>query len=228
MDDFLATLAQGDPLEIVVSDQVDWEQIGGEGQGPLTFREQVWDEAEERCADLAEEQHPNRVSDNCNTLVDRIEPSVTPIKRKGDAGTCTIATAYGEEEGMLALPADSWDDYFVLANAIVYNSTSNVYAIDGAFFSAMLQNPDWLIGDGAYVDLDGAQYEFYNVASGTVVHALGIQTGDIPLTLNDIDISTMEGVFEAWGSLHEDTEFELVLLRGTNSVVIEYEINFTF
>ena len=204
----------------------DWDLTGLPGERPWTFREELFAEISVECEYLADEHHPNRDGahggDNCQSAFDTLNHAQIPIVRDGE--TCGAWMTYGDEEDMVPLPSDSWSDYYTLSGVVAYNSGFNLYVINGGFFNAMLQTPAWLIGDGAYVDFNGNDYQLYNVTSGTIAHALGLQSGDIPQTLNSIDISTMDGVMEAWTTLQQETEFELVVLRGTNTVTLDYYV----
>ena len=144
------------------------------------------------CEQLADIWHITRVNDNCQSSFG-LNDDDFDINRDGDP--CFQWATYGEEPDMVLLPVDGWNDYFTLNTAITYNSSSNSYTIDGAFFNSMLQTPAWIIEDGAYINLNGNDdYQIYNVTSGTIANALGLQSGDIPQTLNNIDITTMAGV----------------------------------
>jgi hypothetical protein len=228
LDAFLDDLdGSANPLQILTSTQEDWELEGAGGVGPVTFRNDIYAAVKARCHDLAAVQHPEADDDppnNCDTAIDEIETGgVTPIVRTQEE--CVAEMNYGPDGEMAPLPGDSWSDYFVLNNVITYYSGANLYVINGGFFLSVVETPAWLIEDGAFIAPNTTgDFQFYNVNSGSIAYALGIRTGDIPQTLNSIDVTTMEGAFEAWEDLQAETGFELVVLRGTNTITLEYYV----
>jgi len=71
------------------------------------------------------------------------------------------------------LPSDHWSDYFALSTSIA--DIRGMRHIGADFFYALLDAPEWLIEDGAYIGFDGSNHQLYNVASSSVVGALGLQ-----------------------------------------------------
>lgn len=224
LDDLLdSKLIQGS-VEVTLAIQAEWDVLNLDGEGPLFFRDAIYEAVENRCTELADDQHPNRMGDNCHSALDKAEPDVTVIMPEGD---CTAWATYGDGTNMNPLPADSWSDYFTLGTVISYSTSLDGYSIDGDFFTSLLGTPAWLIDDGAHIGHNGNDFQLYNVTAGTIVDALGIQTGDVPQTLNNIDVSTLDGAMEAWETLRTETEFELVLIRGTSTIELEYEVVYT-
>lgn len=110
----------------------------------------------------------------------------------------------GEDETGLPMPEDHWSDYYTLTSAIDYDS--GTYYIDQTFFYDLLAHPEWFIGDSTYIVLDGSDWELIGVSPGTVAYALGLQTGDILLSINAYDLSTPAGALDAFSSLQAATK----------------------
>jgi hypothetical protein len=194
------------------------------GNDIIDFRDMLWDAAEDRCSLLSNAHEA--WADNCLTAIDKNEsggnPAVTPLVPEGSFGDCSVGMAYGDWG--YAMPADNWDDYYTLNNVISQNPTNGVYEIDQAFFEDMLDNPAWLLNDAAYIDWNGSAFQLYSVTSGTIAAALGLQSGDRPQTLNDLDVTSLDDVLAAHQRLHSETSFELVVLRGGGSATLHYSV----
>lgn len=204
-----------------------WDALNADGETAIHFRDHLFGAVSDRCENLADTHHDSRLGDNCQQAYQEVSFGTIPLAE--DNNGCYAWLTYGEEENTVPLPTDSWSDYFTLREEITYYSGWDLYVINGGFFNSMLQTPAWILEDGVFVDLNGNDdYQLYNVTSGTIAHALGLQSGDIPQTLNDIDITTIDGVLEAWTDLRSETQFELVILRGTNTVTLEYYVAYTF
>jgi type II secretory pathway component PulC len=67
-------------------------------------------------------------------------------------------------------------------------------------------------------------FELKNVTVGTLAWELGLQSGDIPLTVNGYNVTTMEGVFDALAGLQTATFLTVAIQRHSNVVYRYYSI----
>jgi hypothetical protein len=178
----------------------------------IAFRDDVFIEAEGRCDMLADTQSPGSTNDCTSILID----DTFPIQYAASQ------MCMGEYQP----PIDNWWDHYELEEVIELNPTNGAYSIDAEFFDAMIYNPWWLMGDSAYIARNGnSDFAFFNVQSGDVVDALGIESGDVPQTLNAFDVTSILEVSLAYLQLWQATEFELVVNRpGVGTVTLDYEV----
>jgi hypothetical protein len=184
---------------------------GTHSQDLKDFRDLVFEKTVDRCEELALEVVPTPNSHNCDFV---LTPGTTPMYPV--TGTC-VTTVNGA-------PADNWDDYYSLGSVISLNPANGVYEIDMAFFEDVIANPRWLFADSTSIGFNGVSYQFYGVTSGDIAYALGLQTGWIPLTLNDMDVTNLEEASAAMLDLRYETEYEFVLLGIAGPVTRRYEI----
>lgn len=211
---FLTNILDGGVAEVLAEHAGDVSTI-------VEFRNDVWTAAEERCESLADAQWEDRDTDNCQTAIDKSEPNVTPLYTNSE--DCSVGVNYGDGY-YFAMPEDNWSDYWTLTSVVWQNPANGHIMVDQAFFNSLLSEPAWLLNDAAYIDWNGSDYQMYSVNSGTIAAALGLQTGDLPQTLNEIDVSTVEGAIQAHMELQTESSFELVVLRSSNPVTLVYDL----
>jgi hypothetical protein len=175
------------------------------------FRDLVFEATEERCEALVAALALPPDADNCSTI---LVPGTTVLS--SSTGTCMYIE--------IGPAGDEWSDYYSLGSVISLNPTNAVYEIDMAFFEDVVANSHWLFADSTTIESNGTSFQFYNVTSGDIVHALGIQSGYIPLTLNGMNVTNLDEAAAAMVALRYETEFTLVLRAGTSNVTRNYEI----
>lgn len=173
------------------------------------FRDLVFDATVERCDELVSELSPSPDADNCSQI---LQPGLTEMY--SITGKC-----FTPESGAAG---DEWDDYYSLNNVI--SLSGNVYEIDMTFFEDVLANPRWLFADSTYIAWSGSAFQFYDVSSGDIAHALGIQSGYIPLTLNGHNVTNFAETIAAMIELFYETEFEFVVMGSAGPITLYYEI----
>jgi hypothetical protein len=196
-------------------------------QGTQDFRDQLFAGAVLACENMWTNgfltANPASTSEDCDA---QLVAGVSPITQ--GVGPCSLsvpidyAPETGEDETGLPMPEDHWSDYYSLTSAIDYDA--GTYYIDGYFFYDLLAHPEWFIGDSTYIILDGSDWELIGVSPGTVAYALGLQTGDILLSINAYDLSTPVGALDAFSSLQGESSFTLVVDRASAPVTLLYSV----
>jgi hypothetical protein len=223
MNEDLEALAAGNPLAAQV--------LSTANDDLVNFRNLLWDGAEVVCIAerIAQYPAPEADGDNCMDRIDRKDGGggVTPIYQDLSMGECSAMSIYGDN--YYAMPTDNWDDYYTLSNVISFNTGEGEYYVDAFFFSDVLATPAWLLNDSAYIDWNGSAFQIYGATSGDIVYALGLRTGDKPLTLNGYTISTVEGALQAHTALQNESVYTLVVNRpGVGNVTFVYNIAVSF
>jgi hypothetical protein len=144
----------------------------------------------------------NLVADDCATVI----TTATPLfERPGMCPRKGYFDSYG---------GDSWTDFYSAAAVITSGPAGP--QIDADFYDDVRANPQWLMADGARIELipgvpgiTADQYELVNVAVADLVYELGFRSGD---RLVSIDGNSIEGFDDALAAF-EDT-------AGASSVTV--------
>jgi hypothetical protein len=136
------------------------------------------------------------------------------------------------EIGGLETGETTWgDDEWVPANHVNYNEVSGEYEIEEDFVAALKE-------DGfAPLSLDSARlvlwgttgtyagyYVLDDVASGDLADVLGLQDGDIVVSVNGHDLNTTQEQLDAYQALKDETDLALRISRSSNLITINYTI----
>jgi hypothetical protein len=210
--------------------------VVGDSEGMLLtyFRDAVYENAEERCEELVAAMNPLPDFNNCDFAVAQhlyANPGdFPPLYKEGSVGDCVAGANYGEDEtamGVEPLPPDDYSDYYNLSSVITFNTIQQKYIIDGTFFHDMRENPGWLFSDGTRFAPTSTNddYQLTGVSSGTIAHALGLQNGDRPRTINGHSVTTIGEMLAAYEALRNATSFTFVIRRGSSNVTLSYEID---
>jgi type II secretory pathway component PulC len=89
-----------------------------------------------------------------------------------------------------------------------------------------MRNPWWLVDDSAYIAQNtNSDYAFATVQSGDVAYALGLRSGDVPITINNLSVTSISGVASAYMELWTETEFNFIIIRpGVGPITLAYEV----
>lgn len=135
----------------------------------------------------------------------------------GNAGLDTGETTWGTEP---------WDP----GSHINYNAITQEYEIDKDFVAALKDDGFAPLSlDSARLVLSGATgysgyYELDNVASGDLAEKLGLQDGDIIVSVNNYDLNTLDEQLDAYETLKTETNLTLKISRSSTLVEIDYVI----
>ena len=115
-----------------------------------------------------------------------------------------------------------WDpDWYVNFNA-------GTYEVAEGFIYSLVADPSPLIDcdAGRFEQHVGGGYQLTGASSGELSYVLGLQNGDVVMTLNGLDLDNMDDVLAAFGQLYyeNETDFTLVILRGSTPVTLYYEL----
>lgn len=137
--------------------------------------------------------------------------------RLGAKTTCDDQGSGGETGSQ----ANGWDP----ATHVYYDTGRRRYVIAAAFFQGVLDEPDQLLFDSARVaGKAGGQASLTSVQSGDLAAVLGLQNDDELVSLNDLDVSTWDGMLTAYERLHSETSFRLKVRRGGSIVTLVYSV----
>jgi len=192
----------------------------------LNLRGNIYQQTENECFSLVPD--PTFVN-NCNdgefqdsaldadTMMAGFQyPPIAYGDRSGE-DTCEVARYY-------EVYPSSGDCSFIDGS---YNFTDvhGTLEVSSGFVDKIIGMPGCLYLEQARIELDGSgSYEFVSVARGELLYELGIRSGDIPVTLNGYDITTVAGAFDAWSGLQEKSSFTLVVNRGSTNVTLTYDL----
>lgn len=194
----------------------------------FAFRQAAYIAARDRCEELAAEMSP--VPDDyteCTTNIDdddadMSDPLVTPLYQDGFEGDCMVMIDYGGVACSWEGPGGSWDDAYTLSNEITYNSMQDKYWISNAFYWDLVENPAWLMTDGTRFKWVTDHYELDGCAARTICSALGLQDGDIPVSINSMDLDTVEDALAAYSALLYYTNWTLTVERNGTNITLNY------
>lgn len=131
-----------------------------------------------------------------------------------------LACAYLQEPNS----CQNWDP----GSSVAYNSGSDIYEIDESLIDGLIADPSPLVDcDSGRFDLQsGGGYALTGASSGELSYVLGLQNGDVPVSINELSLDDMDGVLEAYSQLYYggETEFSLLITRGTSNITLDYEI----
>ncbi|MCR9161757.1 MAG: hypothetical protein ACE37F_36295 [Nannocystaceae bacterium] len=143
-------------------------------------------------------------------------PSIVYGDRDG-VQDCTISMAYE------VYPSAA--DCSFIDGSYSFTDVRGTLQVSTGFVDKIIAQPGCLYLEDARIEPDGSgSYEFASVTRGELIHELGIRTGDVPVTLNGYDITTIGGAFDAWEAVQGATSFTLVVRRAGSSVTLTYDL----
>lgn len=212
----------------------------------IELRDSLYEAAEAECLSLL---NVGTDFSECEYVIDAnlslTPPVYTGLYKEGAFGDCSLMVPWDSEDdagggddtagdddagggrkgGLEEMPGDSYQDYYSLSSVIEFNSLSSVYEVDRDFFDDVYDNPEWLFSDGTrFVITSAGEYKLVGVFEGTVADALGLQDEDRIQSLNAIDVTTIDGMLTAHQKLKDETDFLLVVSRGSTTITLSYEL----
>ena len=108
---------------------------------------------------------------------------------------------------------------------VYYNTQSGVYEIDQDLVSDISSDPSLLIAcDSAYyVPQSGGYYALGFIATSDLAYHLGLQDGDVILSVNAEDLQWPQDYLDALDVLDDETEFQVAVKRGGTTITLSYE-----
>ncbi len=120
---------------------------------------------------------------------------------------------------------DPDDCSFVDGDYGITRSKTGAYEIPQSTFDDFFDNPGCLYQESGRVDAVTGGYEFKRVGSGTLLHDLGLRTGDIPVLIDGLGLSTVDDAFAAYDAVRDNTSWTLTIRRGGQSIELDYVVN---
>jgi hypothetical protein len=115
-------------------------------------------------------------------------------------------------------------------NPSAYIALDNgVYDVDEEFIRSLASSSGPLsVCDDAYIDgLSGPGFRVLAASSGDTLYELGLRNEDIPMAINGLPLASYDDAMEAFFDLYVnggETEYTLVILRGTSPLTFYYEL----
>ena len=192
----------------------------------VNLRGNIYQDAENECFSLV--PNPSFVS-NCNDGA--FEDSAL------DADTTTVgfqypAISYGDRDGAEECDLGRYYEVYpapgdcsFIDGSYSFTDVRERLKVSGEFVDKVIGMPGCLYLEQARIELNGSgSYVFASVVSGELLHELGIRSGDIPVSLNGYDITTVSGAYDAWSALQGASSFTLVVRRGGSNVTLTYDL----
>jgi len=110
---------------------------------------------------------------------------------------------------------------------------SGIYYVDAYLVTDLMNDSAPLVEcDDVTVEAipNGPGFEIAGASTGEALYELGLRSGDIPLYLNSYPLDTHGDAWDAFIELwvnESESMYELVILRGTSVVTLNYELYFT-
>lgn len=126
-----------------------------------------------------------------------------------------------------AAPGPDCSDWLPAAAIGVDPTGAGGYLVDRSFFYGLLSDPRLIECDATTsvsVNVTSPGFTIDNVDPGSLPDALGLQAGDVPVSLNGQPLGTLDDVRNAAFGLANATSFQLQVLRGTAMVTLDYQV----
>lgn len=109
---------------------------------------------------------------------------------------------------------------------VSYSSQSATYEIEQELVDEITNDPYVLVAcDSAYyVPQSGGYYALDFINTADLAYHLGIQSGDVILSINTYDLQWPQDYETALSALSSETEFEVVIKRNGSVISLDYEI----
>ncbi len=106
---------------------------------------------------------------------------------------------------------------------VTFDAASSEWTIEPDFIDSLKDDPNQLAEDDTV--LRSADSGHYQVAEqGALAAALGWQSGDVLLSVDDYEIQGLTDYVEAYAALADNDVFELTVLRGGEKLIFTYRV----
>ncbi len=129
---------------------------------------------------------------------------------------------YGDEAGETGAGAPSWDP----SSSVDYDQASGHYLVDEAFVAMLRDDPGLILLDATRVDQPPGTgyYALKNVTQGDLAAAMGLQSGDILISVNRYDLSSIDNMVDAYEALENATSFSVEIERSGQAMFFYYDV----
>jgi hypothetical protein len=111
------------------------------------------------------------------------------------------------------------------SSSVTYDRASGHYLVDGSFVGMLEDDPGLILLDSARVAVSiTGHYMLESVAQGDLAAALGLQSGDILMSVNRHDLSNIDNMVDAYDALAKDTSFTLAITRNGRRMELTYDV----
>jgi hypothetical protein len=119
---------------------------------------------------------------------------------------------------------DGWEP----ENFMYYNSGSDTYFVLRSWVAALVDDPSplWMCDD-ARIEPGYDSFELVGGVAGEAFSELGLEDGDILVELNGMPLESWDDVLDAFVELwmnEEETEYELEIIRNSQTEFLNYEL----
>jgi membrane-associated protease RseP (regulator of RpoE activity) len=131
---------------------------------------------------------------------------------------------YGDEIGdtdETGDPSSSWNP----ASNVSVNPTNGHREVDDSFVAILKDDPGLILLDSARVNLNAVgDLVLEGVVSGDLAAVLGLQSGDVLVSVNGYSLSSLDDLAAAYSALKNATTFTLTFVRNSNTMQLTYDV----
>ncbi len=118
-------------------------------------------------------------------------------------------------------PAAAWDP----SSNVTYDVSSGHYLVNESFLEALKNDPGLILLDSTRVDESPTGYYALNsVTQGDLAAAMGLQSGDVLVSVNGYDLGSIDGLVDTSYALESATTFTLTILRNSTTAMLTYVV----
>lgn len=118
-------------------------------------------------------------------------------------------------------PPSSWDP----SSNVSVNPTNGHYEVDSSLVATLKDDPGLILLDSARVNLNTAgNLVLQDVVRGDLAAALGLQSGDVLVSVNGHSLNTLDDLAAAYSALKTATTFTLTIVRNRSTMQLAYDV----
>lgn len=107
---------------------------------------------------------------------------------------------------------------------VTFVPTTNVYEVDADFIDYLKTDPWALLNDSTYSEETPSGIQLRGVQTGTLADVLGFEEYDVIKSINNHEPMTFVELTDVYLALEGETSFTVEVTRGTQTVVLQFEI----
>jgi hypothetical protein len=109
---------------------------------------------------------------------------------------------------------------------VTYDPASGHYLVDESFVDLLKGNTGLLLNDSARVALSptGGYFVLESVAQGDLADVMGLQSGDVLISVNRYGLQNLDAIVDAWYALENSSSFQLTISRNSQTMHLHYDI----
>ena len=125
------------------------------------------------------------------------------------------------DTGETGNPSSSWDP----SSNVSLNTATLHYEVNASFVAVLKDDPGLILLDSARSGLNTlGDLELDGVATGDLADLLGLQSGDVLVSVNGYSLSSLDDLADAYSALKNVTTFTLSIVRSGVSMQFIYDV----